>query len=64
MDTEDKYNEIMSEAHVTKQIILTPADETKVEVYDNKIKINILSDIKDLAEMIFFNQVVAWRMEM
>ena len=54
----------MSEAHVTKQIILAPADETKVEVYDNKIKINILSDIKDLAEMIFFNQVVAWRMEM
>lgn len=63
-DTEDKYNEIMSESHVTKQIILTPADKTKVEVYDNKIKINILADIKDLAEMIFFNQVVAWRMEM
>ena len=33
-------------------------------VYDNKIKINILADITDLAEMIFFNQVVAWRMEM
>ena len=63
-DKEDKYNEIMSESHVAKQIILTPADKTKVEVYDNKIKINILADIKDLAEMIFFNQVVAWRMEM
>lgn len=54
----------MSESHVAKQIILTPSSKTKVEVYDNKIKINILADIKDLAEMIFFNQVVAWRMEM
>lgn len=63
-DTEDKYNEIMSESHITKQIILTPSSETKIEVYDDKIKMNILTDIKDLAEMIFFNQVVAWRMEM
>ena len=54
----------MSESHVAKQIILTPSSKTKVEVYDNKIQINILADIKDLAEMIFFNQVVAWRMEM
>ena len=63
-DTEEKYNEIMSESYITKQIVLTPSSKTKVEVYDNKIKINILADITDLAEMIFFNQVVAWRMEM
>ena len=63
-DTEEKYKEIMSESYITKQIVLTPSSKTKVEVYDNKIKINILADITDLAEMIFFNQVVAWRMEM
>ena len=63
-DTEEKYNEIMRESYITKQIHLTPSSKTKVEVYDNKIKINILADITDLAEMIFFNQVGAGRMEM
>lgn len=63
-DTEEKYNEIMNEVDSNKHIILTSHSETKIELYDNKIKINFVKEIKDLAEMIFFNQVVAWRMEM
>lgn len=60
---EDKYKEIMQEIEYEKQILISSSNDTNINISNNMIEIKLDKSIKDLGEMVVFNQFVAWGME-
>lgn len=60
---EEKYKEIMEEIECNLQLLVSSCEKTSIVSTDNKVEIKLDKDIKDLGEMVVFNQIVAWGME-